>query len=59
MKNTKNKPVIEVAPEIPITMREYAVQNNVCPKTVEQWFKHGKKVVTINLDLADKSNCSN
>ena len=56
MDNSKKIAVIEKEPEIPITVKEYAVQYDVCPRTVEQWFKHGKKITTINLDLSDVSN---
>ena len=51
-----NIPIIEVRPESPITLREYANQNNVSPKTVEQWFKYGKRLATINLDFSDLNN---
>ena len=53
MEYTENITVIEIAPEIPITLQEYADQYEVCPKTVEKWFKHGKKVKTINLDFSE------
>ena len=56
MNKTKNIAVIETESEVPITLLEYAKQNDVCPKTVEQWFKHGKKVVTVKLDLSDFNN---
>lgn len=53
MDNTKNTAVIEVAPEFPITLQEYADQYDVCPKTVEQWFEHGRKITTVNLNFSD------
>lgn len=56
MNKTKNIAVIKTEPEVPITLREYANQYDVCPKTVEQWFKHGKKVTTIILNLSDLTN---
>ena len=56
MDDTKPTTIIEMVPEIPITLEEYAKQNDVSPKTVERWFKYGKKIRTINLDLSDLSN---
>ena len=56
MENTNNMAVIEAEGEIPITLQEYADQYDVCPNTVEQWFEHGKKVTTINLDFSESSN---
>ena len=56
MDNTKTTAIIEMTPEIPITLREYAKQNDVSPNTVEQWFKYGKKANTVHLDLSGLSN---
>ena len=56
MDDTKKIPIIEIAPKTPITMREYAKQNDVSPKTVERWLKYGKEVRTINLDFSDQNS---
>ena len=56
MENTRNIAVVEMVPEIPITLQEYADQYDVCPKTVEHWFKQGKEVITVDIDSPDLSN---
>ena len=56
MENSKNIVAIEGAPEIPITVQEYASQNDVCPKTVERWFKSGKEVITVDIKFSDMTN---
>ena len=56
MNNTKNIDVTKKESEIPITTQEYADQYNVSIKTVEQWFKNGKNIITIELDFSELSN---
>ena len=55
MDNTEITSIIDMAPEIPITPEEYAKQNDVSCATVERWFKYGKKIRTVELDLSDLS----
>ncbi len=56
MDKTKERAVKQRTSGVPITVQEYAKQYNVCPKTVEKWFKHGKKVLTIKLAASDLRN---